>query len=275
MAQGIQGRQDGSNGMTVALTQDSRAQGSQGQGSQGQDRVRRLSLPPAFTAHVLPPETDGAFAEACRIAGSDATGTLVWTGPAETFDIAVVLTPEEPLRTARRAFFAGMVALAAAVGAHAPPEMAIEVAWPDTLLFDGARIGGGRLAWPTACGEDQEPAWLVFSGMLIVSKAYAGAPGLTPLSTSLEEQGFGHDDQESLVEGFARNLMKVFEIWHEDGFEAVAARYLMHLPSLDGAASRSLDETGGLMEGAAGRRPLLPGLTETSWFDPATGRVRL
>lgn len=262
MAQGVQGRQDGSIGMTVSLAQG---------------RGHRLALPPAFTALVLPPDSDGAFAQACRIAGSDpsGTGTLVWGGPADTMEIAVVLAPEEPLRTARRAFVAGMVALAAAVGAHAPPEMPIEIDWPDTLLFDGARIGGGRLGWPETYGEDEEPDWLVFSGMLVVSKAYAGDPGLTPFSTSLEEQGFGHDDQESLVEGFARNLMKTFESWQEDGFNTVADRYLRHLPIADGVSARSLNATGDLVEGANAGRALLEGLRAPSWLDPATGRVRL
>ena len=262
MAQGNQGRQDGSVGMTVSLAQG---------------RGHRLALPPAFTALVLPQDSEGAFAQACRIARTDdaRTGTLVWAGPAETMDIAVVLAPEEPLRTARRAFIAGMVALAAAVGAHAPPEMPIEIAWPDTLLFDGARIGGGRLGWPETCGEDEEPDWLVFSAMLVVSKAYAGDPGLTPFSTSLEEQGFGNDDQESLVEGFARNLMKTFESWQEDGFDTVADRYLRHLPIADGASSRSLNATGDLVEGANAGQSLLEGLRAPSWLDPATGRVRL
>lgn len=262
MAQGLQGRQDGSVGMTVSLAQG---------------RGHRLALPPAFTALVITQDSDGAFAEACRIARTDdaGTGTLVWGGPAETMEIAVVLAPEEPLRTARRAFVAGMVALAAAVGAHAPPEMPIEIEWPDTLLFDGARIGGGRLGWPDTCGEDDEPDWLVFSGMIIVSKAYAGDPGLTPFSTSLEEQGFGHDDQESLVEDFARNLMKTFESWHEDGFDAVADRYLMHLPVVDGVTSRTLDATGDLVENADAHRSLLAGLRTPSWLDLATGRVRL
>ena len=262
MAQGVQGRQDGSVGMTVSLAQG---------------RGHRLALPPAFTALVIAQDSDGAFAEACRIARMDeaATGTLVWSGPAETMDLAVVLAPEEPLRTARRAFVAGMVAVAAAVGAHAPPEMPIEVEWPDTLLFDGARIGGGRLGWPETCGEDEEPDWLVFSGKLIVSKAYAGDPGLTPFSTSLEEQGFGYDDQESLVEGFARNLMKTFESWQEDGFDAVADRYLRHLPVVDGGSARTLSATGDLVENADTRRDLLAGLRTPSWLDPATGRVRL
>ncbi len=185
---------------------------------------------------------------------------MVWKGPADTIDLAVILGPEEPLATARRAFLAGMVALAAAIGTHAPPEMAVDIDWPDTLLFDGARIGGGHLRSPDECAEDEEPSWLIFSGMVIASKAHAGDPGLTPFSTSLEEQGFGHDDQEALVEAFARNLMKIFEIWHEDGFEAVASRYLAHL---SGEGVGAIDRIGA------------EALRTPTWLDPATGTVRL
>lgn len=241
---------------------------------------RRLALPPAFRAH-LSPTAPGACADACRLAGSGLApaGTLVWTGKADTIDLAVILAPEEPLATARRGFFAGMAALAAALGAHAPPEMAVEIAWPDTLLFDGARIGGGQLSWPEGCGEDMVPDWLVFGGMLIASKAHAGDPGLTPFSTSLDEQGFVHDDQESIVEGFARNLTKVFEMWSEDGFSAVAGRYLGHLPRGDGAGPFAIAKTGDLVESAAVGEPrrsaLLPALEAVSWLDRHTKTVRL
>ena len=70
LAQGLQGRQDGSIGMTVSLAQG---------------RGHGLTLPPAFTALVMTQDSDGAFAEACRIAQTDeaGTGTLVWGGPAE------------------------------------------------------------------------------------------------------------------------------------------------------------------------------------------------
>ena len=65
-----------------------------------------------------------------------------------------MLEPEEPLRTARRAFYAGMVALADALAVHAPPEKPIAFDWPDAIRVDGGLVGGGRLAWPRRRDED-------------------------------------------------------------------------------------------------------------------------
>ncbi|GJD93289.1 biotin/lipoate--protein ligase family protein [Methylobacterium iners] len=237
----------------------------------------RLTLPPAFTG-VVAQEPDDAFDHACRIAGPEAAGTLVWVRREDVLDVAVVLAPDEPLASARRALFAGMTALADAIGAHAPPEIPVLFAWPDTLTFNAARIGGARLGWPEGCGEDAVPDWLVFSAMLIASKRDAGDPGLTPDSASLEEEGFADVSQSALVESFARNLMKAFEVWREDGFDALANRYLAHLPPSDGGGRRHIEATGdGLIETESGvlRLPLLPCLTAMAWRDPATGKPRL
>ena len=236
-----------------------------------------LILPPAFTGIVAPPSSD-AHAQACRLAqAGQAPGTLVLVARDMVIDLAVVLAPDEPLATARRAFFAGMWALADALGGYGPPEIPVTFVWPDTLAFNGARLGGGRLGWPEACGEAEVPDWLVFSAMLIVSKE-AGDPGLTPDSTALDEEGFPADLREPLVESFARHLTKGFEIWEEDGFERVAARYLAHLATPERARA-SIDPQGdGRLVHPDGRiehLALLPALRAQAWRDPATGRVRL
>jgi hypothetical protein len=236
----------------------------------------RLMLPPAFTG-VVARTPDDAFSHACRIAGPEAAGTLVWIRREDVIDFAVVLAPDEPLVSARRAFFAGMVALADAVGAHAPPEIPVLFDWPDTLTFNGARMGGGRLGWPKGCGEDSVPEWLVFSGMLIASKRGSGDPGLTPDSTSLEEEGFAEVAPSELIESFARNLMKAFEVWQEDGFDVIAERYLAHTPMKEGERGR-IAETGDaaiVADGRERRLPLVPGLEAAAWRDPATGTPRL
>ncbi|MDB5645220.1 biotin/lipoate--protein ligase family protein [Methylobacterium sp.] len=233
-------------------------------------------LPPAFMGRVLAPPAD-AFAEAIGIArrdGSEAAGTLVLVDRADVLDVAVVLAPDEPLDTARRAFLAGMVALADAVGAHGPPEMPLTFVWPDVLVFDGARLGGGRLAWPEGCPDAEVPDWLVFSFMLIVSKAAAGDPGLTPGSTALDEEGFPPGIRTHLVESFARNLIRAFDGWAEVGFKDVAGRYLAHLPTPPGV-SVTIDTKGDVILGEAERWPLAALLREAAWLDPGTGTVRL
>jgi hypothetical protein len=230
-----------------------------------------LTLPPLFSGAILRPDED-AFAHALR-AAADGPGALFVGERRGMFEIAVALAPEEPLRSARRAVYPGMLALAQAVGANAPSEMPLAIDWPDTLVYDGARLGGGRLAWPDGCAEDETPRWMVFGVSLIASKAAAGDPGLTPGSTSLEDEGFVFEGRFALVESFARHLMKAFEIWDEDGFEAVAARCLGYLAGGPGEARR-IDRNG---DGLGGERrfALAPALAAVAWRDPATGGVRL
>ena len=87
-----------------------------------------------------------------RNAAELGAGTLVYVGRFDLAEFAVVLEPDEPLRTARRAFYAGMAALADALAAHAPPEKPIAFDWPDAIRVDGGLVGGGRLAWPDGAG---------------------------------------------------------------------------------------------------------------------------
>ena len=120
-----------------------------------------LDLPPGFTLVPLR-ELGDAFAHGCEIAAEAGAGTLIWVRRYDLVEFAVVLEPAEPLRTARRAFFAGMNATADAIAVHCPPEREVEFVWPDTILFDNGLLGGARLGWPEGCGEDEVPSWLVF-----------------------------------------------------------------------------------------------------------------
>src|SRR6266702_7406074 len=124
-----------------------------------------LDLPPGYTLVALR-EYGDAFAHGCSIAEQAGAGTLVWVRRYDLVEFAVVLEPDEPLLSARRAFFAGMNAAADAIAAHCPPEREVSFNWPDAILFDGGLLGGARLGWPTDCAEDEVAAWLVFGIML-------------------------------------------------------------------------------------------------------------
>src|SRR5476651_1608209 len=89
-----------------------------------------LILPPPFTLVRLR-ELGDAFAHAKSIAAEQGAGTLVYVGRFDLAEFAVVLEPDEPLRTARRAFYAGMAALADSLASHAEPDTPIEIVWPD------------------------------------------------------------------------------------------------------------------------------------------------
>jgi biotin-(acetyl-CoA carboxylase) ligase len=235
-----------------------------------------LDLPPPFTLVTLR-EVGDAFAHAASIAPEAGAGTLVYVGRFDLAEFAVVLEPDEPLRSARRAFYAGMAAIADALAAYAPPEKPIAFDWPGSILVDGGLVGGGRLAWPEGADEAQPAPWLVF-GAMIRTVSLTDEPGLTPLVAALEDEGFDEFGAGRVVESFARHLMTAFDSWEESGFAAVARNYLPRLQPEKGAR-HEIDETGDLIvrwmgPGQPERRSLAAAMAAPSWLDPATGGPR-
>jgi hypothetical protein len=236
-----------------------------------------LDLPPAFRLVSLR-EVGDAFAHAQEIAADEGAGTLVWVGRFDLAEFAVVLEPDEPLRAARRAVYAGMAALADALAVHAPPERPIAFDWPDAIRVDGGLVGGGRLAWPRDAHEDAPPAWLVFGASVrTVTMSDAGS-GLRPIEAALEDEGFDDLGSGRLVESFARQLMVLIDAWQESGFGVVAQSYLTRL-SAEPDVERTIDGVGDLLVRRKGKldvkkHRLLPALAVPSWLDPNTGGPR-
>ena len=222
----------------------------------GKRTARRLDLPPPFRLTMLR-EAGDAFAHACAHAAELGAGALVRVGRFDLAEFAVVLEPEEALVNARRAFYAGMAALAEALAALAPPQKPIAVSWPDAVRIGGGPVGGGRFGWPEWADELARPDWLVFGALV--------------RTAALAEEEFEEAGAERLVEGFARHLMTALDCWREDGFGPVALRYLANLEAEPGARRR-IAENGDLetlRDGAAVERcSLRDALAAPSWLDP-------
>ncbi|WP_225672061.1 biotin/lipoate--protein ligase family protein [Bradyrhizobium hereditatis] len=234
------------------------------------DTEQKLDLPPGYTLVALR-ELGDAFAHACEIAAEAGAGTLVWVRRYDLVEFAVVLEPDEPLTSARRAFFAGMNALADAIAAHCPPEREVTFDWPDAVRFDAGLLGGGRLAWPKDCAEDEVPAWLVF-GVILRAAAMAHVPEVQAASgVSLLSEGFEILDTDAIIESFSRHLMTAFDRWKERGFDAIARDYLERLPKKKAGERRGIDVNGDLVvslsAGAPERSSLLDALANASWYD--------
>lgn len=242
-----------------------------------------LDLPPMFQAVVLREHRD-AFEHARAIATQEGAGTLVWVRRFDTVEFAVVLEPEESLASARRAIYAVMNAAADALAMHCPPERPVGFTWPDTILFDGAIVGGARLAWPEGAVEDQTPDWLV-AGVILrltVPLTATTASGASPfdvsgtIGTSLELEGFEMLDGAALIGSFARHLMLYIDQWQALSFKPVAERYLAALPE-EKLVRRGIDGNGDLLirklksTAAPERRALAPALATPGWLDPETG----
>lgn len=236
-----------------------------------------LDLPPPYEAVKLR-ESGDAFEHAKKIASEAGAGAFVHVGRFDLVECAVVLEPDEPLSGARRAFFAGMAAVADAIAAYCPPERAVVFRWPSTIVFDAGLIGGGRLAWPEECAEDETPDWLVFGFQLISARLAVTDAGIMPLSTSLEEEGFA--EPRVLMESFSRHLMVHFDAWRERGFKKVADSYLARLERTKAGERRGIDGNGDLLihrhgQTGAERVPFLPKLVAAEWYEPKRKGPRL
>ncbi len=236
-----------------------------------------IELPPLLRLVTLR-EVGDAFAHAATNAAKEGAGTLVYVGRFDLVEFAIVLEPEEKLRTARRAFYAGMSALADALAVHAPPEILMHFEWPDAIIVDAGLVGGGRLAWPKGANEDEPPAWLVFGAMIRLVSMTDAAAALNPFAAAIAEEGFSDLGAGRLVETFARHFLVAIDTWQEQGFAPVAKSYLERMKPEQGLR-RDIDENGDLLvrrmgKAEAERRKLVAALAKPSWLDPATGGPR-
>jgi biotin-(acetyl-CoA carboxylase) ligase len=237
-----------------------------------------IDLPPPYSLVRLR-EGGDAFAHALSIAPERGAGTLVYVGRFDLAEFAVVLEPTEPLTSARRAFYAGMVALADSLRAYAPPNKAVTIDWPDAVRVDGGLVGGGRLGWPLLTDEGETPPWLVFGAMIRTVTMTDTEAGVHPLASALQEEGFGEIGAVEVTESFARHLMVAFDRWQTDGFASLAHQYLALLPR-EKNTSRRIAANGDIIVQRIGAekaapRSLATVLATASWLDPAAGGPRL
>lgn len=238
-----------------------------------------LDLPPGYTLVALREHGD-AFSHGCGIAGEAGAGTLVWVRRYDLIEFAVVLEPDEPLASARRAFFAGMNATADAIAAHCPPERQVEFTWPDTILFDSGVLGGARLGWPKDCGESDVPTWLVFGVILRAADMANVGEAEAAGGVALLNEGFEMGDTEAIIGSFARHLMTAFDRWNERGFDPVARDYLERLTKENRRERWRIDVNGDLLKAAATNQPptrssLVEGLARVAWYDPVDRAPKL
>jgi len=224
-------------------------------------------------------ESRDAFAHALDIGEESGAGTLTYVGRFDLAEFAVVLEPGEPLRTARRAFYAGMVALTDALRAYAPPNKEIAIDWPDAVRVDGGLVGGGRLGWPSSAKEDGSPRWLVFGAMIRTVAMTDKEAGVYPLASALDQEGFGEAGAIQVTESFARHLMRTLDSWQTDGFDGIASEFLSRL-SRERQAIHTIADNGDLLvrriaTDRTDLHDLKEALVSPSWLDPELGGPRL
>src|SRR5258708_31166993 len=101
------------------------------------DAEQTLDLPPGYTLVPLREHGD-AFVHGCAIASDAGAGALVWVRRYDLVEFAVVLEPDEPLVSARRAVLAGVNALADGIAAPFPPPRGVRFGLPGAGLLQCA-----------------------------------------------------------------------------------------------------------------------------------------
>lgn len=164
-----------------------------------------------------------------------------------------MLAPEEPLAMALRVSFALTLGLSDALGAIAPPEVGVHLAWPDRIKVNGALCGALTVASSTS-DPDAEPDWLIVALDVPFVRADKGEPGHNPDSTALFDEGCGDIELPDLIESYSRHMMNWLHIYLTDGFEPLHREWLAKADGRGEAITYpedgtfvGLDENGGMI----------------------------
>lgn len=180
------------------------------------------------SAPVFPPlmagfAVDGAsdpFDVACQKAmmGVDA-GLVAHKLAVDRMGAALVFAPEVPLAEAVAMLPVCEVGFQNALGALAPPEVAVHLDWAGGIRINGARCGQFRMA---ASDDDPDavPDWLVVGFELPIMMGTMD-PGTTPDQTALHDEGCADVEPQALLESWARHSLNWIARWEAEGPRAV------------------------------------------------------
>ena len=182
---------------------------------------------PVFPPMMSGLAVDGAadpFDVACQKAmmGCDA-GLIVHKLAADKMGAALVFAPEVPLHNAVAMLPVCAVGFQNALGALAPPEVAVHLEWSGETRINGARCGRFRM---TASDTDAAavPDWLVVGFELPLMLTQAD-PGDDPDTTVLYEEGCADVEALALLESWARHALNWIARWESDGTAPVHAEW--------------------------------------------------
>ena len=220
------------------------------------------SFPPLLRGEETPHGMD-PFAKAVASAalGTD-PGLICWARDETALRAALVLAPEAPLVRAVGISFAVALGLGDALGALAPPEVAVHYVWPAGFKVNGADCGQMRAAASTT-DPAVEPDWLVIGVDMPYLPPSSDEPGRRPDRTCLIDEGCIDVTPLALLESWSRHTLVWINRWLDDGFQPLHAAWRERawgvgekLP--DGGLFVGIDEYGGMLVKTAKSTELRP-----------------
>jgi biotin-(acetyl-CoA carboxylase) ligase len=220
------------------------------------------SFPPLLRGEEVPKGQSPFEKAMARAAVGTDPGLVTWAAPRERLQAAIVLAPEVALERALPASFAIALGLGDALGALAPPEVAVHHVWPDRFRVNGALCGRMRVAAST--GEPAaEPGWMVVGIEMPFAPEPGTEPGARAEETWLHEEGCAEITPAGLLESWARHSLVWLNTWEKEGLgplhEAWRTRaWGLGEPLPDGGVFVGLDELGGQLVKTGGGTELRP-----------------
>ncbi|MCA0922477.1 biotin/lipoate--protein ligase family protein [Pseudooceanicola nanhaiensis] len=181
-----------------------------------------LSFPPLMYGEEVPSD---AFNHACMKAmmGCDA-GLVAYAAERNRVEAALVFAPEVPLMRAMTMLPLCGVGFQNALGALAPPEVAVHLGWDGTIFLNGARCGSFR-CMASRTVPQAAPDWLVVGFSLPLWPEDDRPAGERPDQTTLYAEGCSEVYPLPLVEAWARHTLHQLNRWEQDGPRALAAEW--------------------------------------------------
>ncbi|MDJ0821363.1 MAG: DUF4444 domain-containing protein [Paracoccaceae bacterium] len=157
-----------------------------------------------------------AFDHACQraILGCDA-GLVSYALSDKSAQAALVFAPEVALADAVTMLPLCGVGFQNALGALAPPEVAVHLEWAGGIRINGASCGRFRIMASTS-DPDAVPEWLVV-GWTLPLWPDSDRPGDTPDETALFAEGCADVEPPRLVESWARHTLHWINRWEDEG----------------------------------------------------------
>jgi biotin-(acetyl-CoA carboxylase) ligase len=202
---------------------------------------------------------------ACAEAARDAEpGRIHYARTEDSLRAAVTLAPEQPLAEAIGILFAVQLGLIDALGALAPPEIAVHVQWPDRLRVNGALCGQFRAAASTV-DPAAEPDWLVIGLDVPILPRDDIEPGEQPDETCLFAEGCGELTASELLEGWSRHMLVWIHTYLTEGFAPLHEAWRGKCDAIGSDVTQprdghfvGLDERGGMVLRTGDETRLLP-----------------
>jgi biotin-(acetyl-CoA carboxylase) ligase len=178
-----------------------------------------LLMGEAVTGHIDP------FDKAISMAtlGCDA-GTIVHNITPEYLRAAFIFAPEVTLDKATAMMVACSIGYSNALGALAPPEVAVHLDWHGGILVNGATCGALKIA-SSHDTPSATPDWLVVGLTVPLIPPNDDGGGHTPDQTSLFQEGCIEIEPIRLLESWSRHSLVWINRWSDDGSAPLHAEW--------------------------------------------------